>query len=312
MEAPNTILKYLKNYSQYLNRFHRTHRSAHFEYLISLSFAHIMHLPFFQSDRDDASVNYRVVWFGNINSSPPECSPSGYDSIVYAHNHYILIEATMKEGKRQWSQEFARAINHRDNFVRNDREKQKKTWVVLATTKLNKDTYNSIKTKEKFIPLQIDSIQKMLKTSILAFSIKHLEVINLFNDISEILKNSNSMRNFLSRVDKCLDNWQEKVLNKEKRLFIGIKSYEALVKSSGNMMSASEILLKLKRNPIVRQYFNLIQESIDFDIMEKGLIEESLGCLTKNIYEKYYYPVPKEDFKGRAKRIIKAVEDANA
>jgi len=269
-----------------------------------------MHIPFFQSDRDDPSVKYRVVWFGDINATPPKCTPSGPDSIVYAHNNFILIEATRKEGKRQWSQEFARALSHRDEFV--GKNKKEKTYIVLVATKLDKDTYNSIRTKEKFIPLQVGSIQKILKTSFLAFSIKHLEIINLLEDVSEILRDSESLKNYLSRVDKCLDSWQEKVLNKEKKLFIGIKSYEALVKSSGNLMSAGEILLKLKKNPIVRHYFNLIEEDISFKIMEKALVEESLGCLTKSIQEKFYYPVPKEDFKGRAKRIVKAVEDANA
>jgi hypothetical protein len=271
-----------------------------------------MHLPLYTIDSDDPSTKYRVVWYGDIRSSPPKYAPSGRDAIIYAHNNFVLIEATRKEGKRQWSQEFSRALNHRDDFVGGNENKREKTYIVLVTTKLDKDTYNSIKTKEKFIPLQIDSIQKILKTSVLAFSIKHLEVINLFVDIEEILRDSESLKNYLSRVDKCLDNWQEKILNKEKKLFIGIKSYEALVRSSGNLMSAGEILLKLKKNPIVRQYFNLIEEEISFEIMEKALIEESLGCLTRTIQEKFYYPVPKEDFKGRAKRIIKAVEDANA
>jgi len=312
MVAPNTVLRNIKNYNQYLDTFHDTHKSVYFEYLISLSFAHIMHLPFYSVDSDDSSVKYRVVWYGDIKNSPPTPAPSGPDSIIYAHNNFMLIEATRKEGKKQWSQEFAQAVSHRDSFVGGDENKKEMTFIVLVTTKLNKYTYDSIKTKEKFIPLQIDSIEKILKTSILAFSTKHLEVIKLLGEISEILRDSDSIKNYLSRVNKCLDNWQEKILNKEKRLFIGIKSYEALVKSSGSIMSASEILLKLKKNPVVRQYFNLIEEDISLKIMERGLIEESLGCLTRTLKENFYYPVPKEDFKGRARRIIKAVEDANA
>jgi hypothetical protein len=104
--------------------------------------------------------------------------------------------------------------------------------------------------------------------------------------------------------------WQISVLNSEKSVFIGLKSYEAMRRIGRNAVGVSEILQRLQKHPNVAQYLNIIGTKLTVAEIENDLLKQSLArsagkTITDN--ETLFEAVPCSDFKGRGLRFIEAV-----
>jgi hypothetical protein len=312
METPRTILRNLKNLQQYLSRYPQSKQPAAFEYLITRAFSNILHLPFYSSDNDDPSINHRVVWNGNVTNMTK--SPNGADGIAYANDFFILIEASLKRGSGQWRQEFGPFVRHVDEFIKQKRLKAQDVYGVLLTPKLHIDTYRSIRHKPEFnfIILETSHLIKILETSILACTIRHLELRQLFNKFSEFMR-PQAIGDFLKNLEVGITTWQKDVLATERRCFVGIKSYEVIRKIGRPSVHTSEILKKLQRHPIVNRYVNIIGEKIAPQMISEALLSESLAVVVGKLPngEEDFYPISIQDFKHRINRIITIVENVN-
>lgn len=312
MTSYRTILRNLKNYNQYLAQFHQLQQSTYFEKLIAEAFSNILYLPFYTSDNDDPNIPNRLTWQGIINSvsKAPQGKP---DAIAYCYNYYLIIEATLKTGANQWAQEFAQSIRHCEDFCNQNGIQQKDVFVLIVCTKLFRDTYRSIKNNPrqeyKLVPVEVSDLAKIFQASILAFTLRHLELRRLFHQISDCIRDSSSVRDFSESVDSSITRWQKDVLKLEKNAFIGVKSYEVMRKIGRTYIGMSEILQKLQRHPIVNQYFNIIGEKIRSDTIEDSLIQQSFASRLTPTYEgeELFEPVPSVDFKGRGLRLIDTV-----
>lgn len=161
------------------------------------------------------------------------------------------------------------------------------------------------------MPLETESLVRILETAILAFTMKHLELRALFNKIPQLLASSSSLVDFQSTLKEELKTWQREVLRQEKSAFIGVKSYEAMQKIPRAVVAVSEILESLLKHPFVGQYLKIVGEKLSGDEIERVLVEESLGCRagkTIQTDEPFFECVPCADFKGRGLRLIRAVE----
>jgi len=314
MEPPQTILENLKDIDQYLAQFHQSQQSMYFEQLIAEAFSYILYLPYFTSDNENTNNLHRVTWQGSVNSvyRSPRGKP---DAIAYCYDFNLIIEATKNTGVNQWAKEFAQAIRHCQDFCSQACIQQKDTIVLLICTKLHRDTYISIKNNPKreykLIPIEASGLFKILETSILAFTMRHLELRRLLNQISEYIKSSSSLDDFQSAEHKLISNWQENVLKVEKNTFVGIKSYEAMCQTGRTNVSAGDILSILIKNPIVHQYFEIIHDKPSVSYIEEGLLGQSLGILigkTLKDEEPLFEPVHSADFKARGKRLIEEAE----
>jgi len=230
----------------------------------------------------------------------------------------VVIEATRKTGANQWSQEFAQSVRHCDDFCTQNSLRIEDTYILLVCTQLNIDTYRSIKSlpigQYKYIPLEIDSFEKVLQTSILAFTLRHLELRRLFNSITECINGSTSLSDFRELTDRAITKWQKDVLLLEKSVFVGLKSYEAMYKIlhgiPRNHIGITEILDKLQKHPIVGQYFKIIGDKVSTTIISDGLIYHSFAAELGSTYEGelLFQPVTVADFKHRSKRITDSIE----
>lgn len=316
MTSSRTILKNLKNLNQYLAQLHRSQQSTCFERLVSEAFSNILYLPFYSSDNDVSNIPHRVTWQGSIGSvcKAPQQRP---DSIARCCNFYLLIEATLKTGANQWSQEFAASIRHCEDFIRESGAHANEVYIVLVTPQLHRDTYRSInrhpRQEYSFIPIETSIIAKILETSLLAFTMRHLELRRLLNQISDYIRTPSPLDAFRNTVDSLLTNWQKDVLKVEKNAFVGVKSYEAMRRINRTHIGASEILKKLQRHPIVNKYLKIIGDKLSFDIIEESLIQQSLASQLSLTYEgeKLFSPVPFADFRERGLRLIRTVEGIN-
>lgn len=312
MASSRTILRNLKNLRNYLTQFLPLQRSIYFEKLIAEAFSKIFYLPFYTSDNDDPNIPYRLTWQGSINSvsQAPRGKP---DAIAYCYNYYLIIEATRRTGANQCTMEFAQSIRHCEDFCNQNSIPQKNVFVLIVCTKLFIDTYRSIKNnireeKSKIIPIEVPELEKILQASILAFTLGHLDLRGLFHKISNCIKNSSSLIDFSKLVDSAITGWQKDMLKLEKNAFIGVKSYEMMRKIGRSHIGISEILQKLQKHPIVKQYLNIIGENISIETIEDSLVQQSFARLIPTIIEeKLFSPVPCVDFKGRSLRLIDTV-----
>ncbi len=311
MSSARTILKHLKKHDEYLNKFHPPHRSIYFEELIGQAFRHILYLPYYTSDNDNPTDSFRVIWQGSIN--PPSNAPQGPDIITCCYDFNLLIEATLKTGANQWTQEFAASARHCDDFINQTGLQPKDVSIILVTPKLHQDTYRSIhqhpRQEFNFIPIEASTLAKILETSILAFTMMHVELRRFFHEIQKCIKEASSLQEYRRLVDRSLIDWQKGALKLERNAFIGVKSYEAMKKINRTHVGASEILQRLQKHPFVRQYLKIIGGKLTSDVIEDCLIRQSLASRLSLTYdgEPIFEPVPYEDFKGRELRLIKEV-----
>lgn len=313
MPSARTILKHLKKHDEYLNNFAIRERSIYFEKLVAEAFSHILHLPFHSTDNDDTSIPNRVVWQGNIN--PLSLAPPGKpDVIAHCYNFDILIEPTLKTGANQWTQEFALSDRHCEDFINQSGLQPKDVYIILGTPQLYRDTYRSIhqhpRQEFNFIPLEVSTIAKILETSILAFTMRHLDLRKLFHEIQRCARESSSLNDYHKSVDRLVTEWQKDVFQAGKNVFVGVKSYEAMRKIERKSISESEILCKLQKHPIVIQYLKTARDKLTGGIIENSLVQGGFAVEVGRIIssdETLFEPVPYEDFKGRELRLIKEV-----
>lgn len=312
MVAPRTVLRQLRSYTRYLTAFPPNQRSIYFEKLISQAFASVLILPLFSSQNDDTSIRYRVTWLGS--DIGPTLAPPGPDAVASAYGFHILIEPTLKTGSNQWSQEFAACIRHGQTFARQQRWDPTDVYVTLVAPMLHIDTLRSIRQHPRsqfnIVPIDIFGLIHILSTSVMAFSMRHLELRNLFNEIYECVHASTTIPAFQRTSREAIKKWQEHVLRLEKEAFIGVKSYEVMRRIGRNFIGASEILDRLQTHPYVSQYLKIIGERIQSSLIQESLSQLSLACQVGRTPdgEELFCPVPRSDFRGRQEKLIEAVE----
>jgi hypothetical protein len=311
MFSARTILSRLKSLQEYLNTCPRNKKSAYFEMIITEAFSHILYLPFFSSDNNEIKIPHHVFWRGSkirMSNAPG----GGADTIAYCYNYYLLIETTRDISSDQWRRELSQATRHYSNFRNN--KSPTDIYVILVCTKLHHDTWRSIRINPdrecRIIPIELPTIITMLETSILAFTLRHLEIRELLNKIRDIsLKSLPTIDDFHKEITIEINNWQKNVLNMEKIVFTAVKSYEAMRKIGRNYVGVSEILIRLKKHPIVQCYFNKMGYTLDYSLIEESLIYQGLACCVGAIPdgEKLFSPVPLIDLIKRNERFIKTV-----
>jgi hypothetical protein len=253
-----------------------------------------------------------VTWLGS-DSTSRRAAP-GPDAIVRAYNFHVLIEATMRRGASQWGQEFAPSLRHCEDYINANDLNNRDVYTVLLVKRPHRDVLQSVMNYPnkdyKLIVLDVPSVAKILETSILAFTIKHVDIRELFERLITCSCEAYSQRDLLMGSRQTISRWQRRVLKKEKNYFVGLKSYETIKRIGRNIVGASEILKHLYRHPFVGQYFNLIDGRISMDEIEQSLVSNSLATIQSVTYdgEKFFEPIPSVDFKNSKLRLIGAVD----
>ena len=318
MTSSRAILRNLKHLTECLNEFLKRQRATYFEKLVAEAFSRILYLPFYGSNDDDASVPHRVIWQGQ--SNPFSKAPGGGpDAIARCYHFDLIIEATRKPGPDQWSREFAQSIRHCKDFCSEAGTRSSNVYALMICSNLHADTYESIKAnpkrKYRLIPIRVTDLAIVLETSILAFTMRHLELRRLFHQICNCITNTSTPNEFSDSVSARITAWQKDVLKLEKSSFIGVRSYEVMRRIGGNVVSASEIIQQLQKHPFVGQYLNIVGEKITVDQIEKDLMQQDLAHIAGRTIQDdlpLFEPVHTADFRARGLRLIKAVEKANA
>jgi len=318
MPSGRTLESYLRKLNEYLGQF-PYEQSTYFEQLIGFTFSQVLSLPFYEVGSDDPQVEQRVVWQGSSAGGRLSRAPStsrNPDIVAYCCGFHLVIEATQKTGASQWSQEFAQAVRHCDDFVSANGLDPSAVCIVLVTPEIHEDTYRSLRhgprTKYPFVPLEIATLSAMVRTSILAFTMRNLDLRGLLNEISKYVTRSVTVQEFRTGLEDKVLGWQKDVMRREKGAFIGVKAYEAMKRIRRPAVAVSEIFESLIRHPFVGQYLKIIGEKVNVAEIETILVEQSLGCCagrTLQTGECLIERVPAVDFKHRGSILIRVVDE---
>lgn len=302
----------LKNLDSYIASFADSEQTARFEHLSCGSFSYLLKLPFYDKETDDISKPHRVVWQGIERTWTG--APGSADGLVHAYGFSIVLEATLQKGRRQWSQEFAPCVNHYDTFLAEAGIRSTDCYLLLLVTELNDYTYMSIKQKVtekcRFVLLPVSALTSILETYDLAFTATHSDLQVLLNDVRDCCECSADKDDFLQRVEDAIKRWENELLHKERRVFVGAKSYRSLHKLGGHG-SLSKIFSDLYDDSIVTEFFAHLGRPLETNDIETSLEQERLAYRAQSVPgDILYVPVPFRDVEGRAKVLIKELEDA--
>jgi hypothetical protein len=292
-------------------------KAAYFEKLIAKTISEIYSIQFFSSRNDDPSVKYRLIWNGDDCHQLHVSPEGGADAIARCHNYFLIIEATLKGGANQWTQEYGSSIRHLDAFIQQEGCDCNQAYVLLVTPKISTDTYESIKSHPrgecKFIPIELASLHEILATSITVFTMKHLEIRRLLVDIPQIIRNSGDLDEYRILLQNHIIEWKKELFRREANTIIGLKSYEAMKKMNRKQVGESEILQELEKSDDVKQYLAVIGKQITPTLIEESLVTQSLTAgITKTWDgEKFFHPIPYIEYKHRACNIICTVKNVN-
>lgn len=309
----NVIIDQLVDFEKYLETFPPEERSSRFEYIIAEGFSRIFNLPLLTTEQDDKTRKHRIIWNGKIDerkTMPKFERIKGPDAYIYAHEFTVLLEATLKVGYKQWSQEYARAIEHYTDFTKTA-DKQS-CYLFFIPTELYQDSYTAIKQKcsEKchYVILPLANFITILKTYELAFTASHIDLRQLLIKVIHCCEWSEDKDDFLTRINTLINDWQNKILRSEKYMFLSIKSYVRLVKGTKRYASLSEIYSDLSTDDFVRRYYSTLgTRFVDTDIII-SLERERLAYEAENIPDdKIFCAVPIYDVKARVRTFIQGL-----
>jgi len=308
---------------QYLKRFPGKDQPAAFEYLVAGAFSQIFDLTLQTKDNEDSSIKHRVIWYGKINKKIKTIvkSPTGPDSICFACGFYVLFESTLRDGANQWRREFIESIKHYDKFVKQQRVNKRDVYLILIVRRLHKDTFNGFQQKAlggyNIILLEASLIAQICNIIKAVFTVRNTDLRQLFNNLVKALRESTSFRRFRDNIDQYISEWQKDIHKTGKIPFLGVRSYETICKAVHQKgranLSTGEIYRKLLKDPIVKDYFEVIGDKPLISYVEKSLIDQGLGVVvgTTSQNEPLFEPVHIADFKRRVLRLIKTVENLN-
>jgi len=277
--------------------------------MVARSFAYILNLPFFTLSNDDANVIQKVVWNGDLN--PPSKAPPGPDCVICAFGFNCVLEMTRRTGANQWTLEGAPMIRHTNDVLTRNRWLSSNTYTVLVTTRIAMDTFNNFhRTRPegiKVILLDIDALIKVLHTSILAISMRNIKVNNLMELVLDCMRRSPGLNFYNRSVESCVLQWRARVLESEKAVFVGLKALRAMKQIGRSPVGLSELYGKMLKNKWIKQYLNLINQELDFSIIQDSLLQQGFAECQPGMDDTLLYPVMTGDFINREKRIIDEV-----
>lgn len=316
--VPSSLILHerLRDCDSYLSQYPCNHRSTHFEELVCQAFAGLLHLPFYDADNEDTCEEYRVTWNGSASSSSK--APPGPDGIAWAHGFSVVIEATQKTGTTQWSQEFARCLDHARTVAEETDMDETDIYTVLVITETHRDTCDSVKAYNesndlKIVLMELGHLCTAIETSFLAFTIRHTEALRLLQNLLDCLSSADDLQDFRDRGTRCVLSWQKYVLELERTVVLAVRSYLAMMKVARAHVGVGEILAHLLKDPLISKYFEKVERELRLEVIANSLTQESLGVRVGRVRgEQLFCPIPLVEFESRCQRRLQAVREAYA
>lgn len=315
MAELDSIIQRLKGWSSFQSTLPPEERSSCLEYIIAEGLSHILRLPFYTMESDNKAVQNKVVWNGkgDLSAGRKLERLGGPDAYVYAYGYTILVEATQKTGKAQWTDEYARAIQHHDEEC-NKGARPQDLYLLFVPIELHQDSYTSIRQKcaERccYPILFKDDIITILETYDTVCTATHIDLRRLLDDAMRACDSSMDVADFDDRRANVIKGWQKTLLTNEKYMFIGIRAYVALTKGRSPMASLSELFQELSSDTSVSKFYAMAGSPFNIQDISISLDRQRLAYWHDFAGDTFFHPVPLADIKGRIKVFLTEIENA--
>lgn len=309
LSSPRATLAELRDLSSFLGRYHDNQKSAIFEWIISKSFAGALNLPFFTSSDNDPAQKRKVLWNGSL--SPISKAPPGPDCLVHAYSYNCIVEPTRREGSSQWTQEGAQLIRHTTAAISQFRWSQSSTYSILVATKIANDTYYNFHINTsgaKIVLLEVGNVIGVLETSVLAISMRAMELSSLMEEAFNHLRLCPSVSSYRSCVANSLSTWRQRILESEKHVFVGLKALKTMKNMNRDPpIGLGELYGKMTQNNWVKHYLGLLGQTLDLQLVADSLSRHGFACCQPGMQDTLIYPVVLGELINRASRIHEQV-----
>jgi len=217
------------------------------------------------------------------NDNRPLCATAGgADVKAFAREFNVLGEITRRTGANQWQREFGPATRHLKEFIKETGKTKEDVYLLLIGPIIHMDTYNSIRVMQieglNIIPLTFQNVEKVMEACILAIGLRHVDLRNLFGDLSKSIREITSTLNYDRKSTKLLLEWRRNTLLNEQLVFLGVKGYKVFRTKQMKIMTAADIASELSTEEEVKSYFDIVGETFDRMDVRRGLLTFGFAC----------------------------------
>jgi hypothetical protein len=303
--SPRGTLAKLHDVSNFLGGYPDNQKSAIFEYIISKSFADALSLPFFTSTDNDPAKKRKVLWNGSL--SPISKAPPGPDCLIHAYSYNCVVEPTRREGADQWTLEGAPLLRHTTNAIAQFHWNQLSTYSILVATKIAHDTYYNFHTNTgdaKIVLFEVEHVIGMLETSILAISMRPMELSSLMEEALNHLRLCPNLRSYRTCIANSVSTWRQRILESEKHVFVGLKALKTMKSMKrAPPIGLGELFGKMSQNNWVKHYLGLLEQPLEMRLIFESLSRLGFAYFQPGMHDTLIYPVMLEELINRASRI---------
>jgi hypothetical protein len=288
LTSVNEILniKTLAEIESYLSSKPKGKEGIYFEKIVSEAIAYTVKLPYYTNDQTSISHTYYVKWYGK-NNPIEKAQGSNPDIKVICHNFHLIVEATIKTETTQCSQEYSQALRHFNEHIRQNQMKRNDGYILFITKFLHEDSYNAIyilnndpnNLSYRFVPIDYPNLIKILEISSIAFTMMHVDFRDLLNDIIFTIQHSPTLSIFQKNINKKINDWRKKVLEREKSACLGFITYE-LLKDERHSIEISDVYAKIKTKRNYKHIEKLIEGDINDKMILNALIDNGFARIT--------------------------------
>lgn len=276
---PEQACSHIRNIEGYLSKFREGKiRAAAFEYLVTSAVAHIFSVPHIQSGERKTPTTTQVMWYGTEEREGENFIPAseGCDGVCKGNGGWLVIEATTSTGNNQWRQEFCRSLDHLNDFKSSNGLSDNNTYLMLVATEISSQTFRSFasvakETDNRIALVDLEILIILQELAQVSPTVTHTELFKMMETISECLKASASIGNYLRKINRKLLEWRKELLIDEAKTLIGIESYKTLLNSDG-VSSMSDISKQLLNNSRIKKLLELTE----IEILPNSKIHEAI------------------------------------
>jgi hypothetical protein len=301
----------LINLQTYLSKYRQNEQPAAFELLISKIFSSILKLPFFDSNNDDSTKKFKVLWGGT--EKPIRCAPSGScDCYIYARGFNCILESSLRDGPSQWKNEGQSTIRHLEEVITKNGWDPKRSYGILVVKNIHSDTFNNFEkycNRYKIIILDIDNLLIILNTSNFAFTMKNLDVAHLFSKGLDVLDECENAQSYVTDLKMNFSQWRKKVLRDELNIFMAINSFNKMKNEIQPKIYVSQLYEKLNKETSIIKYLKLADVELSYQLIINSIKQNGFGIHKRGFFDDdEIYHLTFEDCETRFNTIINKIK----
>ena len=174
-------------------------------------------------------------------------------------------------------------------------------------TKIANDTYYNFHTNAggaKIVLFEVEHVIGMLETSVLAISMRPMELSSLMEEALTHLRLCPNLKSYRSCIANSVSTWRQRILESEKHVFVGLKALRTMKSMKRTPpIGLGELFGKMSQNNWLKHYLGLLEQSLDLQLIAESLSRQGFAYCQPGMHDTLIYPVMLEELINRVSRI---------